>query len=263
MDLIAGLPYENYESFGHSFDEVYGMQPEQLQLGFLKVLKGSKMYEKAKEYGLLYMDDAPYEVLRTKELDYADVLRLKQIEEMVEIYYNSNQFVKTLRALVKEFERPFQMFEALADFYEKKGYFIQTPARSYRYQVLRTFIMELVPEKEAFYTELLTDDLYLRENAKTRPDFAADLSVYKDICRLFYQDEMEKHSVLMGYDEYDARQMARMTHIEVFHYGEDTSTKLAEPRFVLYDYLHRNPLTYEAKTYSFVAKNGTLCRKEK
>ena len=87
--FIAGLPYEGYESFGKSFDRVYKMNPEQLQLGFLKVLKGSVMHDRAQEYGIVYQDRAPYEVLSTKWLTYAEVIRLKQIEEMVEVYYNS------------------------------------------------------------------------------------------------------------------------------------------------------------------------------
>ena len=97
LDLIAGLPWEDCESFAASFNDVYGMRPEQLQLGFLKVLKGSLMHEKAEEYGLLYQDRPPYEVLSTRWLSYGDVIRLKKVEEMVEVYYNSAQFVNTMR----------------------------------------------------------------------------------------------------------------------------------------------------------------------
>lgn len=258
LDLIAGLPYEDYTSFGKSFDDVYAMHPEQLQLGFLKVLKGSKMHRKAKEYGLVYTDDAPYEVIKTKELSYADVLKLKQIEEMVEIYYNSNQFTSTLQLLVKEFKRPFVMFEALARYYEENGFFIQTPARSYRYQVLLSFIKSLFPKKEALYAELLTKDIYLRENAKTRPEFAKDLSDYKEECRQFYQDQMVSYDVLTDYTEFDARQMARMTHIEVFTYNLETGELLNEPQYLLFDYMKRNPLTYEAHVIELEKKEGTL-----
>ncbi|MDY3109595.1 MAG: DUF4080 domain-containing protein, partial [Lachnospiraceae bacterium] len=129
LDLIAGLPFEDYESFGHSFDTVYAMEPEQLQLGFLKVLWGSYMQEKAKDYELKYLTTAPYEVLSTKWLSYGDVVRLKRVEEMVELYYNSNQFTTTLPLLEAFFARPFAMYQALADFYEDNGYFVTTPSR--------------------------------------------------------------------------------------------------------------------------------------
>ena len=262
LDLIAGLPHEDYTSFGKSFDDVFRMHPQQLQLGFLKVLKGSKMHRKAKDYGLLYTDDAPYEVLCTNDISYAEILRLKQIEEMVELFYNSNQFRTTLAALTLEFERPFAMFEALADFYEERGYYIQTPARSYRYHVLLEFVKTHFAEKTAYYKELLTRDLYLRENAKTRPDFAPDLSAYKDVMRQFYRDQMANHDILSAYEQYDARQMARMTHIEVFAYDADSSQPAAEPDFVLFDYMRRNPLTYEAETIVLKRCGNTLVKRD-
>ena len=249
LDLIAGLPYEDIDSFAHSFNEVYAMEPEQLQLGFLKVLKGSKMHQNAESYGICYTSEPPYEVLYTKWLSYEDVLRLKQVEEMVELYYNSNQFTYTLPILLREFDTPYGMFEALAQFYEKEGYFIETPARSYRYRVLLQFACQIVPEKETLFQELLTMDIYLRENAKSRPAFALPQDAYKERIRAFYQKEMKEHTTLEGYEEYDARQLARMTHIEVFGYDPKNGTKLANPCFILYDYKHRNPLTFEAKTY--------------
>jgi radical SAM superfamily enzyme YgiQ (UPF0313 family) len=255
LDLIAGLPYEDLTSFARSFDEVYDMKPEQLQLGFLKVLKGSKMYKKAKDYGLFYTDEPPYEVLATDWLSFGDLLKLKQIEEMVEIYYNSNQFTYTLKKLQQEFSSPFVMFETMAAFYEQKGYFIQTPARSYRYQVLLEFVKEIAPGKERFYRELLPMDIYRREIAKSRPEFAASLEKHKEIIRAFYQKEMKEHAILKGYESYDARQMARMTHMEPFYYDPETGECENEPFYVLYDYLHRNPLTYEAHSYR-IGSNG-------
>ena len=155
LDLIAGLPYEDYESFGKSFNEVYAMGPEQLQLGFLKVLKGSYMHEKAKDYGLVYLDNPPYEVLYTNWISYEDIRRLKKIEEMVEIYYNSNQFRATLPYLLKQFPSPFALYEALADYYEEKGFFVETPARIYRYQVLLSFAEQVDGAHKEVYKELL------------------------------------------------------------------------------------------------------------
>ena len=270
LDLIAGLPFEDYESFGQSFDRVYAMKPEQLQLGFLKVLKGSEMCERAQEYGIVYTDKAPYEVLFTKWVSFEDVLRLKRIEEMVELYYNSNQFVHTLQFLVQAFDTPFQMYEALADFFEKKGYFVNSPARSYRYQVLLEFACECDGQYEEVYKELLVYDMYLRENLKSRPVFAKDLADYKERMWNFYKTEAEERTYLPAYVEYDFKQISRMTHLEPFYYpvwemmereksgegrntqmlsptGEELTTAQQNPFFVLFDYQERNPLTGDAR----------------
>ena len=271
LDLIAGLPFEDYESFGKSFDRVYAMKPEQLQLGFLKVLKGSEMCERAREYGIVYTDKAPYEVLFTKWLSFDDVLRLKRIEEMVELYYNSNQFVHTMQFLVQAFATPFALYEALADFFERKGYFVNSPARSYRYQVLLEFACEYDGQFEEIYRELLIYDMYLRENLKSRPEFAKDLTPYKDTMRSFYKEEEETRHFLPAYEQYDFKQLARMTHLEPFYFqvwnlpersavkrlttenvGLDSRHNL---QYVLFDYQERNPLTGDARNVSW-QENG-------
>ncbi|MBO5242283.1 MAG: B12-binding domain-containing radical SAM protein [Lachnospiraceae bacterium] len=253
LDLIAGLPYEDYTSFAASFNDVFAMQPEQLQLGFLKVLKGSKMHKRAGDYGLVYRSKPPYEVLYTNWLSFAEVCRLKRIEEMVEIYHNSNQFTMTLPVAVQKFPSAFAFFEELADYYEEKGYFIQSPARSYRYQILLSFLKEkLLPDEtqEMFYAECLTLDLYLRENCKTRPDFAPDESPYKENMRAFFHAEAEQHNVLgSAYAQYDARMLARSVHIEPVRFDYKTGNLLPREEYLLFDYKDRNALTYEAKTY--------------
>ena len=240
LDLIAGLPYEDYESFGRSFDRVYGMQPEQLQLGFLKVLKGSDMHDNAEKYGIRYLEQPPYEVLYTNWISYGEIRRLKRIEEMVELYYNSGQFTHTLPVLEKAFPRPFAMYEALADHYQEKGYFTNSPARAYRYQILLEFASLKDPENREIYRELLTYDMYLRENLKSRPGFAAEITEeQKQDIRRFYQTEEQERRYLPAYAEYDWKQLSRMTHMEPFRYPE--------PHYVLFDYQERNPLNYEAK----------------
>ncbi len=218
LDLIVGLPYEDYESFKISFQKVYYMQPEQLQLGFLKVLKGSEMWERAEEYGICYQSQPPYEVLSTKWLSYEEVLRLKGIEEMVELYYNSAQFTHTLPFLEKAFPDSFTMYEALADFYQQKGYFSASPARAYRYQILLAFAMEWDETRLAAYRELLTYDMYLRENLKSRPEFARDIGEWKSFIRDFYQKEECSHQYLPDYVGYDWKQLSKMTHLEPFAY---------------------------------------------
>lgn len=249
LDLIAGLPYEDYESFGKSFNEVYAMGPEQLQLGFLKVLKGSYMHEKAKDYGLVYLDNPPYEVLYTNWISYEDIRRLKKIEEMVEIYYNSNQFRATLPYLLKQFPSPFALYEALADYYEEKGFFVETPARIYRYQVLLSFAEQVDGAHKEVYKELLLYDLYSRENLKSRPDFAPDQTKYRQMFTQIYRREAKERQLLPTLCAYDSRQLAHMTHMEVFRYSvwEQEVTIMSEKKIVLFDYENRNPLTYDAR----------------
>lgn len=250
LDLIAGLPYEDYESFGKSFDVVYAMKPEQLQLGFLKVLKGSPMHERAEEYGIKYTSGPPYEALCTNWLSFEEICRLKRIEEMVELYYNSNQFTHTLPVLARAFDSPFAMFEKLAEYYEEKGYFVNSPSRLYRYEILLGFALCYEKEREALYKELLTYDIYLRENMKSRPDFAGDLSQYKEKIWNFYNDEKRLREALSGYEEYQPKQIAKMTHIEVFSYPvwemDGSMERMGDKKMALFDYRKRNSLTKEA-----------------
>lgn len=274
LDLIAGLPYEDYDSFARSFDDVYAMEPEQLQLGFLKVLKGSYMAEMAESYGLVYTDYAPYEVLYTNWLSFTEICRLKRIEEMVEIYYNSGQFAHSLPVMIADFgsrmaagqqalaeeqhgravsgQGAFAFYEALADFYEEQGFFVETPSRIYRYQALLSFAKTIHPEREELYKELLLFDLYVRENLKSRPDFAPDLHDLQPVIHAFYKKEESERRYLPHLSEIPAPQLSRMTHLEPFSYSvwaTDVSEvkRLQEQAFLLFDYDHRDPLTREAK----------------
>lgn len=253
LDLIAGLPYEDYDSFARSFDDVYAMEPEQLQLGFLKVLKGSYMAEMAESYGLVYTDYAPYEVLYTNWLSFTEICRLKRIEEMVEIYYNSGQFAHSLPVMIADFgQGAFAFYEALADFYEGQGFFVETPSRIYRYQALLSFAKSIHPERQELYKELLLFDLYVRENLKSRPDFAPDLHDLQPVIHAFYKKEESERRYLPHLSEIPAPQLSRMTHLEPFSYSvwaTDVSEvkKLPEQAFLLFDYDHRDPLTREAK----------------
>lgn len=249
LDLIAGLPYENYESFGHSFNDVYALKPEQLQLGFLKVLKGSYMAEAAEGYGCVHKAKPPYEVLGTRWLSYKEILKLKGVEEMVEVYYNSGQFQKTIRAMEHLFETAFSMYEELADFYEKNGYNEISHTRIRRYEILQEFLQEKEANLE-YFKQLMIFDLYARENMKTRPQWANDLSAYKMQILDFYKKEEENPELLTDYQGYQARQTIKMTHIEVFTYDviNENEEKGAYP--VLFDYKKRSPLTNDAKAVS-------------
>lgn len=238
LDLIAGLPYEGMESFQKSFDDVYSMEPEQLQLGFLKVLKGSYMEEKAPDYGLVYSSTPPYEVLSTRWLSYDRILELKTVEDMVEVHYNSRQFTCTLKALEKEFPSPYQMFLAMGEYYQKHGLTGMNHSRIARYEILFAMIEEYLhgPSVEA-YRDRLTADLYLRENVKSRPSFARDQAPYKSKIRDFFISEEKNPRYLAGYEGFDSRQMSKMAHVEAM--GDKT--------LVLFDYRNRDPLTYNAR----------------
>ena len=246
LDLIAGLPYEDYDSFRRSFADVYALRPQQLQLGFLKVLRGSFMYEHTEEYDCHYQEREPYEVLYTKWLPYDDVLKLKDVEEMVEVYYNSGQFVHTLPMIERLYENPFDFFQELGDFYRAKGYSEAAHNRIQRYEILLEFLQDEKQQDEAFFRQMMVLDLYARENMKTRPHFAKDPSEWKNESRDFYQKEAETRTLLPSYTTYDWKQLQRMTHVEVFDYdvlgnGEKARTVL------LFDYQKRDPLTGNAE----------------
>ena len=242
LDLIAGLPFEDLDSFRESFNQVYRMEPEQLQLGFLKVLKGSYMEEQKENYELKFTGEPPYEVLSTKWLSYSDILKLKRIEEMVEVHYNSGQFGESVKMLEQEFEQPFDLYEALADWYEEKGAADIGQSRLARFELLFQFGESLMcGAKLEEFRDALTMDLYLRENAKTRPDFARDQTPFKTAVRDFFIKEESSRRYLTGYEGYDSKQMAKMAHIEVFGDGSG----------VLFDYKNRDPLTYNAKRIRF------------
>ncbi|MCI9105284.1 MAG: B12-binding domain-containing radical SAM protein [Lachnospiraceae bacterium] len=225
LDLIAGLPFEGYESFHRSFNEVYEMEPEQLQLGFLKVLKGSYMYDMAEKYELVYQEKPPYEVLSTRWISYEELCRLKGIEAMVEVYYNSGQFIHTLRRLMQELTDPFAFYEQLAQYYENRGLNGRNHTRLARYDFLHDFIRELSGDKGKYWQDQLEDtlvfDCYLRENCKSRPGFALDLTPYKDKIRNLVPE---------------MRKLGRQVHVEV----------LRSKEIWLFDYRNRDPLTGNA-----------------
>ena len=245
LDLIAGLPYENLESFKKSFNDVYRLRPQQFQLGILKVLKGSKMHEKAGEYGIVYHTRPMYEVLSTNWLTYDEVIYLKGIEEMVEVYYNSCQFRCTMLALEAEFDTPFAMYEALAEYYEENGLNGLKHSRMGRFDILHDFILSYVKKEHAPKNEDdLLMDLYLREKSKSRPSWAADLSGYKSEIQEFFRKEAEEKRYLKDYEGYSWKQILKMTHVEVASKG----------KWTLFDYKRRDPLTKDAKTYRILER---------
>ena len=123
LDLIAGLPYENYESFTRSFNDVMELEPDVLQLGFLKLLRGTKIRDLKDKHGYIFEDDPPYEVLGNKYISYGELLKLKNIEYVLDRYYNSEIFQNSIRYLIRRYDSPYEMFESLAGFFEERGLF--------------------------------------------------------------------------------------------------------------------------------------------
>lgn len=228
LDLIAGLPYEDYNTFHRSFNDVYEMKPDQLQLGFLKVLKGSLMEQEAQKYGILHKEKEPYEVLSTNWLSYREILKLKRVESMVEVYYNSGQFQNTLEYLVPQFEDAFIFYEKLGTFYEEKGYSEISHSRMRRYEILLEFLKEETQIDAETAAQYMLYDLYLRERLKKRPSFAADQKPYESAVWAYRKEH----------------RISRTAHIEVFPGG----------KAILFDYENRNPLSNNATTENVVLR---------
>ena len=278
LDLIAGLPYEDYNSFRRSFDEIYELKPNQLQLGFLKVLKGSYMYEHAAEYGIVYHDRPPYEVMSTNWITFDDVIKIKRVEEMLEVYYNSGQFEITMKLMERIFDSAFDFFQQLGDFYEKKGYFGMSHSRIRRCGILLEFMQKYLEDGgdsvhnnvenniditethdseesitdiarthkniQGMIREALTFDLYYRENCKSRPSWAPDPGKFKHMTHEYCKN-------------------GKLSHIEPFHYvfPEKEKRKIAdlpeyceEPVWALFHYDRRDPLDNQAYV-EYINKN--------
>jgi len=238
LDLIAGLPYEDYATFAKSFDEIYALKPNQLQLGFLKVLKGSYMYEHAAEYEIVYHEKTPYEVMKTKWLSFDDVLKIKQVEEMLEVYYNSGQFEITMKVMEPLFESAFAMFQEFGAFYEEKGYFGMSHSRIRRAEILLEFMREQKSGDAVLQMleESLTFDLYYRENCKSRPFWAPSPAEFKEQTRYYCKNGVKSHVEPFHYRFPEKRKKAL----------NEIPTRLKQPVYMLFDYENRDPLDHQA-----------------
>lgn len=165
LDLIAGLPGENYERFRKSFNDLYSIRPEEIQLGFLKLLKGSAMRYEADKWGMVYSPYAPYEIFKTDSLSYEEILKLKRVEAMVDKYYNSGKFVNILKYFAAKFEKPFDFYFSLGNFFKKKGYFDRNISSSDYYKVFLEYNEEELGEDNSDINEIIKFD-YLKFNKK-------------------------------------------------------------------------------------------------
>lgn len=234
LDLIAGLPYEDYDSFGCSFNDVYALHPEQLQLGFLKVLKGSMLHQKQKEFEIVYHDTAPYEVLTTHELPYADTLRLKYVEEMVETYYNSGRFLNTLAYLVPLYESPFAFFEALSQFWVSENYHYLGLSKMGLFDVLWRFVEQNPKVDKRKLQWEMKFDIALHEKPKKLPAWltVTNEEQWHDKVFAFYGNPALWQKCLPHYKS--NKEAIRQTHLEVF--GDE------KQKAVLFDYGKRDLL---------------------
>ena len=234
LDLIAGLPYEDYDSFGRSFNDVYALHPEQLQLGFLKVLKGSMLHQKQKEFEIVYHDAAPYEVLTTHELPYADTLRLKYVEEMVETYYNSGRFLHTLAYLVPLYESPIAFFEALSQFWVSENYHYLGLSKMGLFDVLWRFVEQNPKADKRKLQWEMKFDIALHEKPKKLPAWltVTNEEQWHDKVFAFYGNPTLWQKCLPHYKS--NKEAIRQTHLEVF--GDE------KQKAVLFDYGKRDLL---------------------
>ena len=232
LDLIAGLPEESYAVFARSFNDVYALLPDQLQLGFLKLLKGSGLREDAEKYGIVCAPDAPYEVLYTAVLSHDEVLRLKDIENVLDMFYNSGHFARTVACLVGLFDSPFAFYEALADFWVAKGYHDFAHSRTQMYTRLRAFCEEVCPEALAQVTDFLLYDMLSVDNAV--------LAGWMQVCepeaalarRFFAQVPIERYAPHLA--KFSSNRLHRMCRL--VRLAHDADTGAAGETYYLFDY---------------------------
>ncbi|MCI9406082.1 MAG: B12-binding domain-containing radical SAM protein [Oscillospiraceae bacterium] len=242
LDLIAGLPYEDYHSFHQSFNDVYALAPQQLQLGFLKILKGAGLFYDQQKYGLISRSDPPFEVLSTPDLPYKDTLRLKAVEEMVELYYNSGRFFHTLRWLLSRMDDPFSFYQALGDRWqtESRQYASQSLEQSYTF--FYRFCADLPAVDEKKLVQFLKLDYCLHQRPKRRPDWfpGPDAASLRRRCLLFLQQESSRTAILPSYSETDPQYLYKLVHFEPF--SLDVLTGQDRPVVLLFDYRRRDLL---------------------
>lgn len=286
LDLIAGLPYEDLKIFRKSFNDVYHMQPHQLQLGFLKVLKGSAIAEKKQSYGMLHKSFPPYEIMYTNWMSFDDMLILKNMENIVEKYYNSGQFTYSLKFLERFFKDSFELYYELSQYEREHFNKEKKHARIDLYYILLDFFKSRNIKKQdlfeqssnqpptvyistkefvRFFQEILVFDLYLRENMKTRPEFALDVTPYKKVFRSVSENFGKKTA---GHVEIFSEEAWKILHSvkkelhdvkwkELFIKSESEVKNLKAKKLIYFDYNMRSPLNYNAQIYEIIIEEET------
>ncbi|MBE6008430.1 MAG: DUF4080 domain-containing protein [Lachnospiraceae bacterium] len=256
LDLIAGLPYEDYNSFRNSFNDVYSLNPQQLQLGFLKLLKGSGLRADAEKYGIVYDEKAPYEVLFTKAIPYEDMLKLKAIEEFTETYYNSSKALNTIAYAVTVFGTPFDFYEKAGLYMEMHGYTKNQSSKAQTYTNLYEFFVSegLDSETLDILKELLLFDMLLNDNLRSFPYWINDEDEeLKAIKRGFFNNKelVEKH--LPAHSDLAPARLGRQFGMAKFSFDisrrhfSAASPIEKQKTFIIFDYSSKNSITGLAK----------------
>lgn len=243
LDLIAGLPFEDRASFANSFNTVFAIRPEQLQLGFLKILKGSAMESEIEQHEIKYSHTPPFEILGNKWLNYDDILLLKGVEDMVERFYNSGRFTNSLAAMLKNHPSPYHFFEDLGVFFTERNYHLMSVTKETAHTILKDFA-----EIKSTYTpqqkELALFDICLKEKPKKLPswiDYQWTNQHKKQIADFFNNPEnIEKY--LPHYMDEQGMKISRLAHLQVFAYDVTCENCPPQLTYILFDYTKQNLL---------------------
>ena len=242
LDLIAGLPYEGYDSFEKSFNDVFALQIEQLQLGFLKMIKGTGMRARAEEFEYEYKNYAPYEVLCNKFISYDEILKLKDIEDILERYYNSNNFSLSVKYIIENYysESAFKFFEDFANYFNEMGYFHLAQGKNQLYSILADFYKEKIGENYDLFMEILKYDYVSLGKISSVPNIFNKLEVKDMKARvhefLHNRENLEKY--LPKHVDTPAKYILKYVHFECFKYDilklkEDIHAKLDKQETVI------------------------------
>ena len=226
LDLIAGLPGEDLESFKKSFNDVHAIRPDEIQLGFLKLLKGSSMREEAEKWGIVYSPYAPYEIIRSKDISYEELLLLKKVEAMVDKYYNSCKFNNVIKFFLNIYEKPFDFYYDLAMFFEEKGNFKRSIGNVEYYKILLDFYLEKIGgEDEGLFKEVLKFDYLCFNKKRWLPDF---------LVRTITKEDEQNIK-----DSFDRQMPFKKAHIEKFEIDIINYIKNGEinfePKYLIFD----------------------------
>ncbi|HGM1088269.1 TPA: B12-binding domain-containing radical SAM protein [Clostridioides difficile] len=246
LDLIAGLPYEDYKSFENSFNDVFNLGIEHLQLGFLKMIKGTGMRKVADEHGFKYKDYAPYEFLYNNYISYEETLKLKDIEDILERYYNSKNFVLSMRYIIGRFykQSPFKFFEGFAKYFDENGYFDLAQGKNQLYKILMDFYNEKINIDNDVFNDILKYDYISLGKTSNIPQFFNKLDVddFKNRCHVFLQDNDNLSTYLPSFVDKPAKHIIKYVHFEPFRFNvvdlkNDINTEIREAEnVVLFEY---------------------------
>lgn len=259
LDLIAGLPYEDYKSFENSFNDVFNLGIEHLQLGFLKMIKGTGIRNRADEHEFRYKDYPPYEVLYNKYISYDQILKLKDIEEILERYFNSKNFVLSMRYIIHNFykQSPFKFFEDFATYFNDNGYFNMSQGKNQLYKILLDFYLEKININSDLFKEIIKYDYISLGKTSNVPAFLekVDIEDFKNRCHLFLQNEENILKYIPRFENTPAKQIIKYVHFEVFKYDmlklkDDIKTKL-EPKESIVLFVYDDKKVFEkSKSYT-------------